>query len=157
VNQQEIVQTLQSRFPEAFLGSDLEALEPCLELKPEVWLDAARVLKGECGLDYLICLTAIDRGDGLEAVYNLENMGAERLGLAVRIKVSYDVPQIPSVESVWRTADWHEREAFDLMGLHFSGHPNLKRILCADDWEGHPLRKDYKSPDFYHGIKNNVV
>jgi NADH-quinone oxidoreductase subunit C len=63
------------------------------------------------------------------------------------------IPQIPTVSSIWKTADWHEREAFDLMGIEFVGHPDLRRILLPEDWVGHPLRKDYQVQDYYHGIQ----
>jgi NADH-quinone oxidoreductase subunit C len=80
---------------------------------------------------------------------------------AVHVRVPRDKPLIPSVADVWRAADWHEREAYDLMGIVFENHPDSvtdhdgthpRRILCPDDWEGHPLRKDYKFPMEYHGI-----
>ena len=71
---------------------------------------------------------------------------------AVRVVTDRGDPVIPSVAHVWPTADWHEREAYDLMGVRFSGHPDLRRILCPEDWEGHPLRKDYEFPLEYHGI-----
>ena len=60
--------------------------------------------------------------------------------------------EIPSVSDIWKTANWHEREAFDLVGLKFTNHPDMKRILLPKDWEGHPLRKDYETPDFYNGM-----
>ena len=63
------------------------------------------------------------------------------------------LPEVPSVAGVWRTADWHEREVYDLVGIFFSNHPDLRRILLADDWLGHPLRKDYEYPLEYHGIR----
>jgi NADH-quinone oxidoreductase subunit C len=63
------------------------------------------------------------------------------------------LPEVPSVADVWRTADWHEREVFDLSGVHFTGHPDLRRILCPEDWVGYPLRKDYEMPLEYHGIR----
>ena len=69
----------------------------------------------------------------------------------MRVEVE-DGISIPSVVFLWKAADWHEREAYDMMGLRFEGHPNLKRILLADDWEGHPLRKDYIEPNYYHGL-----
>lgn len=152
-----LVDEVRKRFGERILEADLEATDPHIRIAAADWPDLARFLCEDCGLDYLSCLSAIDRGDDLEAIYHLERMDADRLGIAVRIAVSRDDPRIPSVEKIWRTADWHEREAFDLMGIVFSGHHNLVRILCAEDWEGHPLRKDYRSPDYYHGVRNNVV
>jgi NADH-quinone oxidoreductase subunit C len=64
-----------------------------------------------------------------------------------------NLPQVQSVSGVWGIADWHEREAFDLVGIDFTSHPNLRRILCPEDWEGHPLRKDYEFPLEYHGVR----
>ena len=156
--QNNLVKSIEASLGDKITAVDLECLEPHIRCDAAHWLEVATHLKGACGLDYLACLTSVDRGDdGLEAVYNLERMDAERLGIAVKILVPKDAPNIPSVEKIWATADWHEREAWDLMGIVFEGHHNLVRILCAEDWEGHPLRKDYKSPDYYHGIKNNVV
>lgn len=67
--------------------------------------------------------------------------------------VAGELPEVPSVASVWGIADWHEREAYDLVGIYFTNHPNLKRILCPEDWEGHALRKDYEFPLEYHGVR----
>ncbi|MCL4147034.1 UNVERIFIED_CONTAM: hypothetical protein GTU68_050159 [Idotea baltica] len=64
-----------------------------------------------------------------------------------------ELPTVPSLSSIWKTADWHEREAFDLLGINFSEHPDLRRILLPADWVGYPLRKDYKEMEEYHGIK----
>ena len=63
------------------------------------------------------------------------------------------LPEVPTVSHIWAIADWHEREAYDMMGIQFLGHPNLVRILCPDDWEGFPLRKDYEFPQEYHGVR----
>jgi len=85
-------------------------------------------------------------------VYNLASI-AKKHKLNLRVEVPAENPTIPSVESTWKTADWHEREAFDMFGIVFSGHPDLRRILMPYDWEGHPLRKDYQVPEFYNGMK----
>ena len=66
---------------------------------------------------------------------------------------SSKLPTVPSIAHIWRTADWHEREAFDLVGIQFTGHPDLRRILLPTDWVGHPLRTDYQEEEQYHGIK----
>ena len=71
----------------------------------------------------------------------------------MKIQLPVENPSVPTVSLVWRTADWHERELFDMFGVHFENHPDLKRILCPDDWEGFPLRKDYKAADSYRGMK----
>lgn len=72
---------------------------------------------------------------------------------ALRVYTPVSDPKVPSVARVWRTADWHEREGYDMFGIVFEGHPDLRRILLPDDWEGYPLRKDYKVPDYYNGMK----
>ena len=75
------------------------------------------------------------------------------LGLWLAPARAGDLPDVPSVTGIWRVADWHEREVYDLCGVWFTGHPDLRRILLSEDWEGHPLRKDYEFPLEYHGIR----
>ncbi len=72
--------------------------------------------------------------------------------LVMKVRVPEEEPVVPSVESLWKTANWHEREAWDMVGVIFDEHPNHKRILCAEDWEGHPLRKDYVQQEYYQGM-----
>jgi NADH-quinone oxidoreductase subunit C len=104
--------------------------------------------------DYLACLSGVDYNDGtLGAVYNLESIAGFGHKIAVKVKCTKEKNTIPSVAEIWRTAEWHERETFDLVGIVFDGNPDMRRILCPDDWEGHPLRKDYKVQEMYHGIK----
>lgn len=111
--------------------------------------------------DLLACVTAIDNGlekNTMEVIYNLTSIPYGHdlmLKLTIPRQNPADaqaLPNVPSLSGVWRTADWHEREAFDLVGIHFTGHPDLRRILLPTDWEGHPLRTDYQEPDRYHGI-----
>jgi NADH-quinone oxidoreductase subunit C len=71
----------------------------------------------------------------------------------LKVEVNVDHPHVQSVESVWKTANWHEREAYDMVGVIFDGHPDLRRILLPDDWDGFPLRKDYKVAEYYRGMK----
>jgi NADH-quinone oxidoreductase subunit C len=105
--------------------------------------------------DSLSCLTAIDQGPEagkMEVIYTLYSI-PNHLTIHLRVVLDRTLPSVSSVSSIWRTADWHEREAFDLLGVQFSGHPDLRRILLPEDWEGHPLRKDYVEQSKYHGIQ----
>jgi len=123
-------------------------------VKAEHWKDLSTVLKNdsELNFDYLMCISSYDKGDSQTygVAYNFYSITFKHY-IEVRVEVEDGTP-VPSVTHLWRAADWHEREAFDMMGIEFEGHPDLKRILLADDWEGHPLRKDYKEPDYYHGL-----
>ena len=123
-------------------------------VSPDNWVEISTLLKNESKLDfdYLMCISSYDKGDNKTygAAYNLFSTTINHY-LEVRVETE-DGTAIPSVTSLWQAADWHEREAFDMMGLQFEGHPNLKRILLSEDWDGYPLRKDYKEPDYYRGM-----
>jgi NADH-quinone oxidoreductase subunit C len=105
--------------------------------------------------DSLSCVTAIDLGvdsGQMEVIYTLYSIPFH-VTLHLRVVLDREKPEVPSLSGIWKTADWHEREAFDFFGIQFIGHPNLTRILLPADWEGHPLRKDYVEQERYHGIK----
>ena len=125
-----------------------------LFVSPDNWIEIAILIKNESelGFDYLMCISSYDKGDNKTygVAYNLFSTTKNHY-LEVRVEAE-DGISIPSVVSLWQTADWHEREAYDMMGIQFEGHPNLKRILLSDDWEGYPLRKNFKEPDYYHGM-----
>ncbi|SMB93896.1 NADH dehydrogenase subunit C [Desulfonispora thiosulfatigenes DSM 11270] len=95
------------------------------------------------GYTFLVDVTSVDYKEYFEMIYQLFSF-TENIHLTVKTKLSHEDPQIDSMTSLWDTADWHEREAYDLMGIKFNNHPNLVRILTWDDFEGHPLRKDYE-------------
>ena len=147
----DIVKFIQSKAADK--TSIIEQKEAIL-VSPDNWNVVSMLLKNESDLDfnYLMCISSYDKGNGkiYGVAYNLFSTNKNHY-LEVRIEVD-DGISIPSVVSLWQTANWHEREAYDMMGIHFEGHPNLKRILLSDDWEGHPLRKNFKEPDYYHGM-----
>ena len=132
-------------------------------LTPGAWIPAAR-LTGICrfvaadpafALDYLSFVTGVDYPEQkrIEVVYHLFS-SQHRHELLLKVRVPRDDPRVESVTSIWRGADWHEREAYDLLGIVFAGHPNLRRIMMTDDWVGHPLRKDYiyEDPEWLKGL-----
>ncbi len=161
---EEICKLLQDKFAEAIEDAVLTGGHPYVRVRADAWPDVARFLRDEplLGFNLLRSISAVDlvADDRLACVYDLMRMPTQRLSelatetheFAVRVVVDRNAPSIPSVASIWPAAEWHEREAFDLMGIDFSGHPDLRRILCPDDWEGYPLRKDYEFPLEYHGI-----
>lgn len=100
-------------------------------------------LKEGLGFDYLMNLAAIDYKDKLAVVYNLYSFNKKEK-ICLKIFLDRNSPCAESVTGIYLGADWHEREAYDLMGINFTGHPDLRRILLPDDWQGHPLRKDYE-------------
>lgn len=104
-------------------------------------------------LDFPHCVSGVDykAGEPLGVSYHLTSL-AHKHWACFKVFTPRDNPVVPSVVDIFPGVDWHEREAFDMYGIRFEGHPNLRRILCAEDWEGWPLRKDYKFPDSYHGI-----
>lgn len=104
--------------------------------------DAAADLR-DLGFDRLGMVTAVDTGDEFELVYRLQSR-AMHAGIFVKTRVGREEPSIASVTDLWPAADWQEREVYDMFGIDFSGHPDLRRILLTDDWVGYPLRKDYE-------------
>ena len=103
--------------------------------------EICRALHG-MGFEYLNCLTGVDWKDRFEVVYDLSSLRTPTK-VHLRATTPHDDPRVRSVVSLWATANWHEREAWDLLGIRFDGHPDHRRILLSEDWVGHPLRKDY--------------
>ncbi|MBM3402999.1 MAG: NADH-quinone oxidoreductase subunit C [Bacteroidetes bacterium] len=139
-------------------------LQKAFQVAPELIVQVCEELRDNTNnwFDYLSCLSGLDHGiekNKFEIVYHLASIPYKQQLVLKTIK-EYDrnnevLPSFLSVSGIWRTAEWHEREVFDLMGINFDGHPDLRRILLPDDWEGYPLRKDYQAPEEYKGIKIN--
>jgi NADH-quinone oxidoreductase subunit C len=153
---QEIHQKLASRFGDAIPQARLEGvIDPYITVAPDRIKDVALFLRDSDDLrfDALMCLSGMDYTKGkLGVVYHLNSMSLGHK-ITLRVEVPADAPHCQSVEAVWKTANWHEREAYDMIGVVFDGHPDLRRILLPYDWEGHPLRKDYQVPEYYNGMK----
>lgn len=156
---QEIASAVEQHFPGQVLASFIQDKHPRIHVDAPHWRAIAEFLHREPSLrlDWLANLSGVDYvADGkLCVVYDLWSFDL-RHSFAVKVFCPRDNPVVPSVTDLWPAADWHEREAYDMFGIIFEGHPDLRRILCADDWEGFPLRKDYVFPREYHGIPASV-
>ena len=131
---------------------------------PKALLIAAEKIESVCAFlrdnpqtyfDLLSCLTAIDNGpeaNTMEVIYNLYSIPLNH-SLMLKTSIMRDDPKIDSISHIWKTANWHERETYDLFGITFNNHPDLRRILMPADWEGYPMRKDYEEPETYRGMK----
>jgi NADH-quinone oxidoreductase subunit C len=170
----DIVAHLEQQFGPKIKAKKLDVLDPFVVVEPGDLVEIARFLRDDPGLgfDLLNCISGVDYFEPdpkkapkagfdphMEVVYHLHSFKQRhRLVLKVmlpRWKDNHpgDLPEVPTVSGVWRGADWHEREVYDLSGVWFTDHPDLRRILLAEDWVGHPLRKDYEYPLEYHGIR----
>ena len=142
---------LDARLPDAITGGHAEHDEPTLFIAPSKIVDVCQFLKGEQGFVRLSAVTAVDwypADPRFEVVYLLHSI-ERNARLRLKCWLPEQDSEIDSLTGLWRSANWYEREVFDLFGIRFRNHPNLARILMPVDWEGHPLRKDYPK----HGYK----
>ena len=171
----DIAAALEERFGAAITGKNLTAIDPFVTVDPAKLVEIATFLRDDprlkfellndiTGVDYLEpdAKKAAKAGfePHLEVLYHLSSFSFPGRRFTVKLNLprwkddkTGELPEVPSVAGVWRTADWHEREVYDLVGIRFTDHPDFRRILLADDWVGHPLRKDFEYPLEYHGIR----
>jgi NADH-quinone oxidoreductase subunit C len=170
----DIVALLEDRLGTKIKSKALEAIDPFVVVEPADLLEVMRLLRDEpslrfdmlhniSGVDYLEPdpkkLAKAGYEPHLEVVYHLQSFH-HRHRFVVKVILPRwkgdrvgQLPDVPTLTHLWPSADWHEREAYDLVGINFVGHPDLARILLSDDWVGYPLRKDYTFPLEYHGIR----
>ena len=146
--------------------SDVKILENTypkgIIIEKDIFREVCLFLRDDANLffDHLACITAIDNGveaNNMEInyvwySYPYSNSLLGRIIIPRETNLPNEM-QIPTISDIWKTANWHEREIYDLFGIFFEGHPDPRRILLPSDWEGHPLRKDYKPQEFFHGLK----
>jgi NADH-quinone oxidoreductase subunit C len=153
----EIHQKLKDAFGDAVGALSDPKVDPFCVVKAERLVEIARFLKATRGLELDHCnvITGVDypKRNVIEVVYHLFSYG-HRHGIVLKVEADRANPVVPSVEGVWKAANWLERECYDLLGVTFPGHPDLRRILLPDDWQGWPLRKDYAEGGGYHDISN---
>ncbi len=142
------VEKLKERFPDEIVKVFESAGQTVVIVRREKIVDILRFLHGDVELlfDHLADLTAVDwlgkKTPRFEVVYTLYSIRYKQY-LRIKAQVPEEDPSIDTVTSIWKTANWFEREVYDMFGLVFRGHPDLRRLLMPKDWEGHPLRKDY--------------
>jgi NADH-quinone oxidoreductase subunit C len=153
---QEIFENLKSKF-----GDSIQELKTDKPVDPFIIVSADKIDEISLYLrdyedfqfDELMLLSGVDYADGnLGVTYHLYSFTLNHK-LVLKVIVPKDKPNVKTVSEVWQTANWHEREAYDMIGIIFDGHKYLKRILLEDDWVGYPLRKDFEVPEFYRGMK----
>ncbi len=170
----EIADVLEQKIGDRVRSKNLTAIDPFVVVEAADLVEVCRFLKQDDRLqfDLLNCVSGVDYLEPdpkkapkagfephLEVVYHLSSFRKRhRFVIKVHLPRWKDnqpgtLPEVPSVTGLWNSANWHEREVFDLSGVHFTGHPDLTRILLSEDWVGHPLRKDYEFPLEYHGIR----
>ena len=132
-----------ANIPVKHLGTDAVGVE-MIDIAPADLLKAGQHLRDNSYFDLLLSCAGVDWKDRLESVYHLYSTRSHKY---LALKVTAVNGHSPSLMPVWHAADWHERESYDLLGIHYDGHHNMTRILMPSDWLGHPLRKDYKVDD----------
>lgn len=150
---EEIAALLTETFGGKIVESKPDAVNPWSAADPSSLLEVCRFLRTDSRLtmDHLELLGGADYKDHMEVVYVLYSM-KHRHRYTLKVRLPREGPVVHTVESLWGVANWHEREAFDMFGIVFEGHSDLRRILCPDDWEGYPLRKDYVFPKTYRDM-----
>jgi NADH-quinone oxidoreductase subunit C len=159
VEAQAIHDRLAGRFGERVTAFQADALQPWTVVAPDAIAEVAAFAKADADLafDNLMCLSAVDYAavkdvaPHMEVVYHLFSYTHRHVHV-LKVMLPRESPSLPTVERTWAVANWHEREAYDMFGVVFTGHSDLRRILLPDDWEGFPLRKDWVDPDFYNGM-----
>jgi len=152
---QEIFEKLKGKFDAAVVELQSETCNPpFVVVSPGSIQEICRFLKEDPELLFgsVMCISGVDYKDKFAVAYHLHSMEhGHKIG--IKAFLPHDNPSIPTVDGVWKAAIYQERETYDLVGIVFEGSCDPNRILLPDDWEGHPLRKDYKYPEQYHGIK----
>ncbi|MFQ5916675.1 MAG: NADH-quinone oxidoreductase subunit C [Candidatus Binatia bacterium] len=151
----EIYERVGQQFPGKVSGFNGEALDPHFQVEPEAIVEVCRYLRDEGDLNFKILsdLTALDlpKENKIQVVYHLYSYTPQNQ-IVLKVDLSREEPRIATVEQVWKVANWLEREVFDLFGVFFEGHSDLRRIMLPEDWIGHPLRKDFVEQEEYDGI-----
>ncbi|MGZ5286753.1 MAG: NADH-quinone oxidoreductase subunit C [Flavisolibacter sp.] len=143
MTREEIKNYISNAWPTSLIDETGEWMN--VEIEATGWKNMAMQLRTSLAMDYLFCLTCIDWKTHLTMVYHLSSTD-HRQTIVIKAKLDRNLPEIETVSDIWRTAEFHEREVFELFGVQFLHHPDLRKLILTDDFEGFPLRKDFEDP-----------
>ncbi len=148
-----IYERVKARFGDRILEVVEKKPDPFMVVDPNAIVEIGRFMRddSELAFDCLSNESGVDYKDRIEVVYHLFSY-RHRHGAVLKVKLPRENPSVKTLEDIWKSANWMEREIYDLVGVNFDGHSDLRRLLMPEDWEGHPLRKDFVEPLEYHGI-----
>ena len=149
----QIYERVKNRFGDRVLEVAAGKPDPFIVVDPKAIVEIGRYMRddAELAIDCLSNESGVDYKDRIEVVYHLFSY-KQRHTAVVKIKLPRENPSVETLENVWKSANWMEREIYDLLGVNFEGHSDMRRLLMPEDWIGHPLRKDFVEPQEYHGI-----
>jgi len=149
----QILERVKNRFGDRVLEISEKKPDPFAVVDPHAIVEIGHFMNEdpELAMDCLSNESGVDYKDRIEVVYHLFSY-KHRHGAVLKVKLGREQPSVATLEGVWKSANWMEREIFDLVGVNFEGHSDMRRILMPEDWIGHPLRKDFVEPLEYHGI-----
>jgi NADH-quinone oxidoreductase subunit C len=149
----EIYNRTKEKFGDRILEIVDKKLDPWMVVDPAALVEVCQYLKNDpaTAFDCLSNESGVDYKDRIEVVYHLFSY-QHRHQVVLKVKLPRESPAVATLENVWKSANWMEREIYDLLGVNFEGHSDMRRLLLPEDWVGHPLRKDFVEPLEYHGI-----
>ena len=143
MTKEELVMSIKKAFSSEILELNEEAFDPIVFVDKSKLMDVMKRLKEQFDFNYLMCISGVDYPpEKIELVYHLFSM-EKKYRICIKVNLPRETPSVSSVVPIWKGAEWHERETYDLLGVTFENHPDLRRILLPEEFSGHPLRKDY--------------
>ncbi len=150
----EVFEKLKTKFPDAILAKEETKPDPAVKIEPSKIKEILAFMRDELKFETLGCISGVDypKIPALCVVYHPTSYTHKTIVALKAYLPRTEEPSIPTVTDLFKGANWLERETYDMFGIRFTGHPDHRRILCPEDWVGYPLRKDFKSPDYYNGM-----
>ncbi len=149
----ELLNVIEAEFGDFILESSDQGFDPYIVVEPDALRDVSFFLRDDerMKFDFLRTSLGTDKIDFIESLFVLYSYELKHQ-LIVKVELSHKNPEVDTVSDIWKAANWYERESYDLLGINYKDHPDLRRLMMPHDWVGHPLLKDYKSPKKYHGM-----